>query len=270
MTPAAPFFANPQTALLFPLTWLAWVLPAAPALTLITALKLVGAGLAMYWFLRAGLRLGVLAALVGALGFEFSSTLVGWIGWAFGSSIMLIPLLFGAVERVREPGGRRWVAGLALVVALDVLAGYPQATLHALLAVGVWALARAHGADRAFLARCAAGVLLGMGLAAIQLVPFAEYFRESAVYAYRSQWMAPLAVPPGAAVTLLMPYAFGSGADAWGRWQFNIVRRRHSRSTWRRRAWPPGRPCCCRSRRAAGPGNSTSTSCGRWRRRRRS
>ncbi len=219
----APFFANPQTALLFPLTWLAWLLPAAPALTLITALKLVGAGLAMYWFLRAGLRVGVLAALVGALGFEFSSTLVGWIGWAFGSSIMLMPLLFGAVERVREPGGRRWVAGLALVVALDVLAGYPQATLHALLAAGAWALARARGADRAFLARCTAGVLLGTGLAAVQLLPFAEYARESAVYAYRSQWMAPLGVPPGAAVTLLMPYAFGSGADAWGRWQFNIV-----------------------------------------------
>ena len=35
----APFLANPQTALLFPLTWLAWILPAAPALTLIAALK---------------------------------------------------------------------------------------------------------------------------------------------------------------------------------------------------------------------------------------
>jgi hypothetical protein len=64
----ASFFANPQTALLFPLTWLAWLLPAAPALTLITALKLVGAGLAMFWFLRADLGLAVTAALIGALG----------------------------------------------------------------------------------------------------------------------------------------------------------------------------------------------------------
>jgi len=76
----APFFANPQTALLFPLTWLAWLLPAAPALTLITALKLVGAGLAMFWFLRAGLGLAVTAALTGAPGLGFPTPLVGW--WA--------------------------------------------------------------------------------------------------------------------------------------------------------------------------------------------
>jgi hypothetical protein len=218
----APFFANPQTALLFPLTWLAWLLPAAPALTVITALKLVLAGLAMYWFLRAGLRVSVPAALIGALGFECSTTLVGWVGWAFGSSIALLPLLFGAVERVRTPG-RLGVALLALAVALQVLAGYPQAALHALLAAGAWALARAPGADRAFLARAAAGATLGVGLAAVQVVPFLEYLRESAVYAYRSQWMAALAAPPEAAVTLLLPYAYGSGTDAWGRWQFNIV-----------------------------------------------
>jgi hypothetical protein len=218
----APFFANPQTALLFPLTWLAWLLPAAPALTLITALKLGLAGLAMYWFLRAGLHAGAPAALIGALGYECSTTLVGWVGWVFGSSIALFPLLFGALERVRAPG-RRGVALLAVVVALDVLAGYPQATLHGLLAAGAWALARARGADRAFLLRAAAGAGLGVAMAAVQLVPFVEYLRESAVYAYRSQWMATLATPPEAAITLLLPYAFGSGADAWGRWQFNIV-----------------------------------------------
>jgi hypothetical protein len=218
----APFFANPQTALLFPLTWLAWLLPAAPALTLITALKLVLAGLAMFWFLRAGLRTGVTAAVIGALGYECSTTLAGWVGWAFGNSIAVLPLLFGALERVREPG-RRGVAWLAVVVALEVLAGYPQATLHALLAAGAWGLARAPGADRAYLVRAAAGGLLGAGLAAVQVVPFLEYMRESAVYAYRSQWMASLAVPPEAAITLLLPYALGGGADGWGRWQFNIV-----------------------------------------------
>lgn len=218
----APFFANPQTALLFPLTWLAWLLPGAPALTLITALRLVVAGLGMYWFLRGGLRVGVPAALIGALGFECSTTLAGWVGWSFGNSIAVLPLLFAALERARQPG-RRGVALLAGTVALHALAGYPQATLHSLLAAGAWALARAGGADRRFLVRAAAGAMLGVGLAAVQLVPFLEYARESAVYAYRSQWMAALAVPPEAAITWLMPYAFGSAADAWGRWQFNIV-----------------------------------------------
>ena len=218
----APFLANPQTALFFPLTWLAWVLPAAPALTLVTALKLVLAGLGMYWFLRAGLGLGVPAALVGALGYECSTTLVGWVGWSIGSGIAVLPLLLGAVEQARRPA-RRGVPLLAAAVALVVLAGYPQATLHGLLVAGGWALARAPGADRAFLARAAAGVALGAGLAAVQLLPFLEYAGESAVYAYRRQWMPALAAPPEMAVTLLLPYAYGSGADAWGRWQFNIA-----------------------------------------------
>ncbi len=219
----APFFANPQTALLFPLTWLAWLLPAAAALTLITTLKLVGAGLAAYWLLRGGLGVGATAALVGALGFEYSTTLVGWAGWAFGSTLMFLPLTFAVVERVRAPGTRRWVAALAATVALAIFAGYPQGAFHALLAAGAWALARARGADRWFLPRCAAGALLGAALAAVQALPFLEYARESAVLAYRSQWMAELSVPPGAAITLLLPYAFGSGASAWGPWQFNIV-----------------------------------------------
>ena len=219
----APFFANPQAALLFPLTWLAWLLPAAPALTLITALKLVGAGLAMYWFLRVGLGLCVTAALIGAVGFEFSTTLVGWVGWAFGSTIMFVPLLFGAVERLRERGRWHWIVVLALVVALDLFAGYPQSAFHALLAAGAWALARARSADRWFLVRCLAGAVLGAGLAAVQLLPFLEYAGESTVLAYRRQWMPAYSVPPAAAITLLMPYAFGSGASSWGRWQFNIV-----------------------------------------------
>jgi hypothetical protein len=219
----APFFANPQTALLFPLTWLAWLLPAAPALTLIAALKLVGAGLAAYWFFRTGLGVGTLAALGAALGFEFSTTLVSWIGWAFASGIMFVPLLFGTVERVRRSGSRRWLAVLAVVVALTILAGYPQGAFHALLAATAWALARARGADRGFLARCVTAALLGAGLAAVQVLPFLEYLRSSAVYAYRTQWTAPLDVPPAAAITLAMPYAFGSGLEAWGPWQFNIV-----------------------------------------------
>jgi hypothetical protein len=219
----APFLANPQTALFFPLTWLAWLLPAAAALTLITVLKLIGAGLATYWFLRSGMRVGVTAALIGALGFEFSTTLAGWIGWAFGSVLMGVPLLLGTLERVRVPGTRRWIAALAGAVALTILAGYPQGAFHALLAAAAWALARARGADRAFLLRCAAGALLGAALAAVQVLPFLEYARLSAVYAYRTQWLAALGVPGTAAITLVMPYAFGSAADAWGPWQFNIV-----------------------------------------------
>ncbi|MGH7357081.1 MAG: YfhO family protein, partial [Candidatus Rokuibacteriota bacterium] len=220
-----PFFSNTVTALLFPPHWLALVLPVPLAITLIAALKLAVAGLATYWCLRV-LALHPLAALPGALGFMLSSTMIGWLHWPYGSTMIFLPLLFGLVERLRQGAGRGAVAALALTLGLDLVAGYPQGPLHGALAAGAWALVRARGAPRRFLARCAAGALLGGALAAVQLLPFWDYVRESAVYAYRTQWTLTLSVPPRAAITFLMPWFFGAGGDAWGPWQFAIV------STW--------------------------------------
>ena len=132
----APFLSNPQTATLFPLTWLAWALPPALALTLPSLLKLVAAGLAMYWFLRL-LALMPAPAFIGAAGYMLSSTLIAWLPWTFATTMVFVPLLFALVERLTQRGAPRDVALLALAVGLDVLAGYPQATLHALLATRI-------------------------------------------------------------------------------------------------------------------------------------
>ncbi len=220
----APFFSNPQTACLFPLTWLAWALPPTWALTVPALLKLVAAGLAMYWFLR-GLALRPLAAFVGAAGFMLSTTLIAWLPWTLASTMPFLPLLFGLVDRLRARGDRRLVALLALAVALDLVAGYPQATLQALAATAAWALARAPWRVGAapFLARVAAGVALGGALTAVQALPSLDYVRESAVYAFRSTWTPPLAVPPRALATALMPYFFGTAERTWSAWQFNIT-----------------------------------------------
>ncbi len=220
----APFCSNPQTACLFPLTWLAWALPPAWALTLPALLKVMAAGLAMYWFLR-GLALIPLAAFVGAAGFMLSTTLVAWLPWTLASTMPFLPLLVGLVDRLRERPDRRLVAWLALAVALDLVAGYPQAALPALAATAAWTLARAPWRARPapFLARVACGVGLGVALAAAQALPALDYLRESNVYAFRSAWTPPLAVPPQALVTTLMPYFFGAAEGTWSAWQFNIT-----------------------------------------------
>src|SRR5262245_22721203 len=220
----APFYSNPQTACLFPLTWLGWALPPPLALTVPALVKLIVAGLAMYWFVR-GLTLLPVAAFVGATGFMFSTTLIAWLPWTFASTMVLLPLLFGVVDRLRTGGDRRLVALLAIVVALDGLAGYPQAAMQALAATTAWTLARApwRAGALSFLARVGAGVALGGALTAVQALPALDYMRESTVYAFRSTWTPPLAVPPLALVTVLMPYFFGTGERTWSLWQFNIT-----------------------------------------------
>ena len=200
----APFFANPQTALLFPLTALAYILPPALALTLMSVLKLSAAGAGMYWFLRR-LEVGRPPALVGALAFEFNALLVTWLQWSNTSPVVLLPLLFGVTELLRARPGVRPVGALALTVALAVLAGYPQRVVYGFPVLAIWALYRCRSAARPgpFLGCWAAGVALGLLLSAVQLLPFVEYARASVVLAYREEWMPHFPLPLRAAIVVL-------------------------------------------------------------------
>lgn len=222
----APFFANPQSALLFPLNALAYLLPVPAALTLISILKLSAAGAGMYWFLSL-LSVGRLAATVGAIAFMFNGVLIVWLQWPLGSSVVCLPLLFGMTERLFQRGNLRTVAGLAIAVAVSIFAGYPQGAFHGSLATGAYAVCRAVGSASplSFLTRFAAGTGLGVAIAGVQLFPFLEYLRTSSVFAYRAEWMPVVSLPARSVITLLMPYYYGSptGGDFWGHWSFNDI-----------------------------------------------
>jgi hypothetical protein len=86
-------------------------------------------------------------------------------------------LFFFARRAAREPS-RRAIAGLAFATFLVLAGGHPELQLQiALLAAAVvWA---AGSGERRWLAP-AAGAVLGAGMAAPVLLPFAEYFRFSA------------------------------------------------------------------------------------------
>ena len=132
----------------------------------------------------------------------------------------------GLTERLRQRPSAKRVATLAVAVAMDVLAGYPQGAALGVAVSGAWAVVRAGGAGGAtFLARYAAGIGLGLALSAIQWVPFIEYLRESAVLAYRLQWRPLLILPPESLVTFLLPGFYGSpiSGDFWGPWGFNEI-----------------------------------------------
>ncbi|MBI2218554.1 MAG: hypothetical protein HYU51_14795 [Candidatus Rokubacteria bacterium] len=220
----APFFGNAQAALLFPLTWLGWVLPLPLALGLGTIARVSLAGLAAYWFLRA-LRASSGSALMGALVYQGSAVLVVWLQWSYASAIAVLPLVFGAVERLRQRPGPRPIAVLALAVALEALAGYPRLATLGVAAAALWGVTRGPATGRwpVFLGRLGGGFVLGGALATVQILPFVEYVQESSILFYRGQW-TPIVIPPGrTAIALLMPWYYGGpGApDYWGYSNFN-------------------------------------------------
>lgn len=209
-----PFLANPQTAIFYPLHWPFIWLPAAQSLEASLALHLWLAGLGAAVYVRRVARLGWLAALTAGLLFSLSGYLgaragqinqvsvVAWLPW-------LLVLLEASVPRWRlpvdglpisKPAPRiRWLAavGLALAVALQLLAGHTQSSfinLSGLLLAALWpalaALLAALGTavrcqpaavDRGAL-RAGGGralvvlgaVLLGVLLSAVQLLPTLE------------------------------------------------------------------------------------------------
>lgn len=183
-----PFLANAQSAVFSPYTAPAYVMPLRWSLLLSGILKLVAAALGMFLFCRlaAGLRFGG-ALLAGTL-FGFGQFMVVWMPWTVAGVWSLAPWLLLAVDRIVRRPRALPVAGLGLVVGLQFVAGHPESSFHELVLATGYLLVRLGQRWRAEgrgvvvrpLAAAAAGLAVGLGLAAAALAPFLELLRQSA------------------------------------------------------------------------------------------
>ncbi|MEA2298288.1 MAG: hypothetical protein QOF77_1224 [Solirubrobacteraceae bacterium] len=205
-----PQFAAQQTALLYPLTWLAYALPFWPAISLIVVLKTLLAGLGTWWLCRR-LGLGVAAALLAAVTYSLSSYFVIWLEHPHTNVYALIPWLLGAIDLVSV---RRRVSDagvLAAVVGLCLLGGHPESTFIAGLAAAGFAVVRLSEVTtaaerRRVLLLMAGAVVLGVASGAVVLVPFADL----AAQAPRLARGGGAGQPDRSLLSLVLP-------DLWGR-----------------------------------------------------
>ena len=169
------------------------------------------AGLGMYAFTRQ-LGIGIRAALIGAVLFQFNGTLA----WFSHGPIMPVPflpwLLFG-IERARalalqmRPGGWGWIA---VAIGFSVVAGFPEtAYLDGLLGLTFFTYRMAtFGAGRARLAaKVIGGGLVGLLLSAPASVPFLEFASGAYVGPHADFSSARLLAENYA--LLLFPYIYG-------------------------------------------------------------
>jgi hypothetical protein len=181
----APHLANYQSAVFSPFSLPFYLLPWRPALLAAAFAKLFALGFLTWLFLRAA-GLGFWGALFGGTVYAFCGWSVVWLQWPHSGAAATLPAALWTTERAIAAGGRKrlgWLAALAATVGLGLLAGHPETVFFALLLTGAYAVARlAAGVARragwrpAVLtgAALAGAVLLGVGLAAAQLLPFAE------------------------------------------------------------------------------------------------
>lgn len=178
----APSASLPSTALLNPLSLPYYVLPTWIAVAFVQLLQ-VGLSIGGTFLFLRRLAAGRAAALLGGLVFATSGYMIAWVNWPQTRVGAFIPVLFWGLERFAQLRTIRSAVPIALAVAGLLFGGFPAVAGLTLYAGGAYLLVRLL-ADRSVRsitrsvrdAGVAAGaVTLGVGLTAVQLLPFVSY-----------------------------------------------------------------------------------------------
>jgi hypothetical protein len=138
----APLLANLQSAVFYPPNLLYLLLPVEHALTLSVILHLLLAGLLMYAYARH-LGLYPYTAALAALAYMFSGYMVGRTQFVpMVNAAAWLPLLLLLSDRMVTRRNIRDILWLAIVLALQLLAGHAQLWFYSLWLVGAYTLFR--------------------------------------------------------------------------------------------------------------------------------
>ncbi|MFN7942714.1 MAG: hypothetical protein U0X73_14095 [Thermoanaerobaculia bacterium] len=174
-------WTNPQAQVLSLVAWLARPLPLAHFLLAGLAFKMVIAATGTFTLARrVGLRSP--AAALAAAGFAAGGGMMAWALFPHTSALALVPWTAAAAIAVTRRPSRKRIAGAALATALLLCAGHPEiAAVGGLLAAALaLAFRRRRGPLERALAAPALAAILGVGLAAPQLLPFAQQLAGTA------------------------------------------------------------------------------------------
>jgi hypothetical protein len=214
-----PHLANGQSAVFDPFNLIAYLGDVPSALGHMAAARLWVAGVGMFLLARSW-GLGFWGRWFAGLVFPFCGFLIVWLLYPVTPVAIWLPWLILATDRVLKSPDGRSTALLALVVALVIFGGHIQTSAHVLLASGcltVWRSCRAGFAWKESwrgLRAWAAGIALGILLAAVQVLPLGAYLSRSSVWGDRQRearvWWHVVRPRLLDAVCTAFPYAYGS------------------------------------------------------------
>lgn len=210
-----PSLAGIQAAALYPINLLVSPIGPFAGSGIAAFLKLFLAGVFTILYLR---RLGVSAAGGAAAGIAFalSGFMIVWLGHPHVNAAVLLPLLLYFIEvQLAEPGRLRAAIGVAVAYAAMLLGGHPPTATHITVAIALYFVFRLSERGRELRVRQSllfvAALMAGIALAAPQLLPYFEYYRESSsaiASASLNRWASHLT--PQTLVFFVMPYLAGA------------------------------------------------------------
>lgn len=208
-----PGGAEIQTALFYPLNIFFLLLPVFRAIAHFVAFHLFLASLFMYLYLR-GIGISRLSSLFGSCVFAYNGfSIVHTEQLSIISTCAWLPLILLLIQRASEKRGIVYPVLAGIALGLQFLAGHPQMALINMFTIGAYAIFllckpflegdRAEVKRRAIIA--VAIVALGLSLASIALIPFAEAYRHSMRAHAGADGSPKLALAPQRLHTLFLP-----------------------------------------------------------------
>ncbi len=203
-----PQLLNFESAVFALPTLVGYLAPESWAFLTTVLMKLLIAGLGLYWCARV-LGARPAAAVLGGVSFLSSGALVGWLGWSVSGVLVFAgPILATAVLAYRSTRAL-WPLGLlSVAVAFAIFGGFPEAYVLLAIALGVL-LVVAGAASLAFgvgvawqgIVRIGIGAAGGAGLSAVLWLPGISVLRSSV----RGGEIAATGLPLHYAALLLAP-----------------------------------------------------------------
>jgi hypothetical protein len=221
----APFLANAQSAVLYPLNILFWVMNPASAFGYSAILHMFLLQLFTYvWLRRLGLSRA--AGVLGAVSFAFCGFCVVWTHLpTLVASLAWLPAALACHEWWRASRRTTALVCTAAALGMSILAGHPQMAYYVLLTYALYATLRAMVPWRGWgawpeIACGTAALAVGVALAMAQLLPMLELTRLSHRAAIPAQLAANMrmALKPEHLVGLLVPDFYGNprSNNFWG------------------------------------------------------
>lgn len=221
-----PHMADFQTAVFYPLNIFGLFLGQIEFWHILRITPTILASFFMYLYLSSGLKLSRLASIFGSLTFGFSPFILTWGEEVVMSphSIIWLPAILFAIEKVLASSPRhpqsKYLAIIALSTAFSLFGGYIQTSIYMFIFVAAYLVFRIVRLEevRARLRgvfAISASIVLGIAIAALELVPSAELFFNAA----RSQitlkdQLFNFLLPIESVITYLAPDFFGHPATA--------------------------------------------------------
>jgi hypothetical protein len=238
----APFVADNQSGLFYPVNLIAFALLGPPSYRAMEGLVVFHIWLAAAgtFVLLRGLRLRRSAAVLGALAFALSDLFITHVGnLNLNATAAWLPIALWATHRALVKRSPFWAASAGAVVAVAALAGHAQMLLFLALALALYVVSHVASiaAASADAAAGAAGdrrwqragqtlgltlliAVVGLGGAALMLLPAWQLAGHSGRGHLPYQEATRYSLPPRALIGLIAPGFYGRGpANFWAPWE---------------------------------------------------